>query len=440
MRYIFLICICLSLTACFENGKDKKFINEKITQFLDMNKIAKGTPKIALTVPLSKMQEYQGELKQLEVDSSCKSLKNQTINHMDTIMSTYLSFISEESNVLSILLSEIAEEDLVGFVKLESCGEYNKKLSQQEKKRKEQIAKNKNFNDKKWWKRATFQKVAAEIKNGADVNTDDNEDKFHPIEMALRYSVHQSEIVKLLVENGVQIKGIDNTTIHIAVRYNENPEIIKTLVELGADINTKDGIGNTPLHEAIVSNKNPEIIKTLVELGADISTEDGFGDTPLHKAAASIEGPEVIKTLVELGADINAKGKIGDTPLHKASASNKNPEVIKTLVELGADINAKKVFEYTPLHEAARLNENPEVIKTLVELGADVNAKGKFGDTPLHKAGASNENPEVIKILVELGADINVKDKIGNTPLQAASASNKNLEVIKTLVELGAKY
>ena len=32
------------------------------------------------------------------------------------------------------------------------------------------------------------------------MNTDDNEDKFHPIEMALRYSVHQSEIVKLLVE------------------------------------------------------------------------------------------------------------------------------------------------------------------------------------------------------------------------------------------------
>ena len=370
MRYIFLICICLSLTACFENGKDKKFINEKITQFLDMNKIAKGTPKIALTVPLSKMQEYQGELKQLEVDSSCKSLKNQTINHMDTIMSTYLSFISEESNVLSILLSEIAEEDLVGFVKLESCGEYNKKLSQQEKKRKEQIAKNKNFNDKKWWKRATFQKVAAEIKNGADVNTDDNEDKFHPIEMALRYSVHQSEIVKLLVENGVQIKGIDNTTIHIAVRYNENPEIIKTLVELGADI----------------------------------STEDGFGDTPLHKAAASIEGPEVIKTLVELGADINAKGKIGDTPLHKASASNKNPEVIKTLVELGADVNAKGKFGDTPLHKAGASNENPEVIKILVELGADINVKDKIGNTPLQAASASNKNLEVIKTLVELGA------------------------------------
>lgn len=47
-NYLPIICLCLCLTACFESKEDKKFINEKITQFLDMNKIAQSTPRIPL--------------------------------------------------------------------------------------------------------------------------------------------------------------------------------------------------------------------------------------------------------------------------------------------------------------------------------------------------------------------------------------------------------
>ena len=54
-----IICICLSLTACFENKEDKPLINEKIAQFLDINKIANATSRMNLVLPLSKMQEIQ---------------------------------------------------------------------------------------------------------------------------------------------------------------------------------------------------------------------------------------------------------------------------------------------------------------------------------------------------------------------------------------------
>lgn len=76
-NYLPIICLCLCLTACFESKEDKKFINEKITQFLDMNKIAQSTPRIALAMPLAKMQEYQGELKKLKLGSACKALQEE---------------------------------------------------------------------------------------------------------------------------------------------------------------------------------------------------------------------------------------------------------------------------------------------------------------------------------------------------------------------------
>ena len=131
--YISIICFCLCLTACFENKEDKILINEIITQFLDMNKIAQNTPRIALTTPLSKMQEYQGELKKLKLSSTCKALREESIAHMDTILSEHLSFITESNDVLSMMLAQYAAEDLSDLTKLESCSEYNKKDAKQEK-------------------------------------------------------------------------------------------------------------------------------------------------------------------------------------------------------------------------------------------------------------------------------------------------------------------
>ena len=64
-----------------------------------------------------------------------------------------------------------------------------------------------------------------------------------------------------------------------------DPEIVRLLVEGGADVNAAEGSGgSTPLHEA-VEQDNGEMVKILVAAGADVEAEGFMGRTPLSLAA-----------------------------------------------------------------------------------------------------------------------------------------------------------
>ena len=82
-----------------------------------------------------------------------------------------------------------------------------------------------------------------------------------------------------------------------------------------------------------------EVVKWLVEHGADVTAKDNNGWTVLHWAA-SCGHLEVVKWLIEHGADVTAKDKDGWTVLHSAAFGG-HLEVVKWLVEHGADVTAK---------------------------------------------------------------------------------------------------
>lgn len=58
------------------------------------------------------------------------------------------------------------------------------------------------------------------------------------------------------------------TCLHLAVQIN-NAEIVRALIEKGADVNAITDRGVTPLHLAIVKKQPEDIIKVLIENGAD---------------------------------------------------------------------------------------------------------------------------------------------------------------------------
>ena len=61
-----------------------------------------------------------------------------------------------------------------------------------------------------------------------------------------------------------------------------------------------------------------EVVKWLVEKGADVNATNKDGRTVLHSAADSGQ-LDVVKWLVEKGADVNATDKDGKTVLHMAA-------------------------------------------------------------------------------------------------------------------------
>ena len=197
----------------------------------------------------------------------------------------------------------------------------------------------------------------------------------------------------------------------------------------GIDVRAKNEVGGTPLHFAAEWNENPDIINALIQVGADIHAKTNGGKTPLHSAAEHNENPDIINALIQAGVDIDAKDiLLGKTPLHSAASSNENPDIINVLIQAGADIHAKDTFLLlgnTPLHYAASSNENPDIINALIQAGADIDAKSNNGNTPLHSAVIFNEKfLDIIAALIVLGADTQATNNNGETAEDVARSRN----------------
>jgi ankyrin repeat protein len=103
-----------------------------------------------------------------------------------------------------------------------------------------------------------------------------------------------------------------NTMLHFAV-IESNEEIIKLLLNKGADINKQYINGNTVLHEAIKKN-SPGIIKLLLDNGADIFIENHSSISPVDLTIET-GNIDIFKIIIE--NNVNKQAKNGDTILMK---------------------------------------------------------------------------------------------------------------------------
>lgn len=89
---------------------------------------------------------------------------------------------------------------------------------------------------------------------------------------------------------------------HVVLRYNERPE----------DLNVPDNAGNTPLQVASL-NGEEQIVKFLLDVGCEINTKNIDKDTPLIDAVEN-GNVEVVKLLLEAGANPRTVNASGDEP------------------------------------------------------------------------------------------------------------------------------
>ncbi|CAB4029249.1 Ankyrin repeat-containing domain, partial [Paramuricea clavata] len=268
------------------------------------------------------------------------------------------------------------------------------------------------------------------------------------------------EIVKYLVEHGADVNlyaSRSDSPLHTAASSG-SLEIVKYLVEHGANVNLNSSIVGTALHSA-ASSASLEIVKYLVEHGANVNLNSLIVGTAIH-SAASFASLKIVKYLVEHNADVTFENYRVGSPLHSAASSG-SLEIVKYLVEHNGDVNCEIEHVGSPLHSAAssgsleilkylvehgaNVNLNTsfvassgslEIVKYLFEHNADVNCENGRVGSPLHTA-ASSGSLEIIKYLVEHGANVNLNTSLVGSPLRSA-ASSGTLEIVKYLVEHGA--
>lgn len=248
-----------------------------------------------------------------------------------------------------------------------------------------------------------------------------------------------------LIKNLIEIENIDINcrgiigtkfvTPLIASIFSKNIEVVKYLIEKGADINL-----NYHLPSVIVASTqgNLEIFKLFIENGASIDYQDSkTGLTPLLslcQISNNNQNLEIIKYLIENKADLEKYNKDGDNALICCSKFGYT-EIIHELIKGGVNINSKQnnVSKNSSLHLAVDYNQNG-IVKLLLENGADINILNELNQSPLYYA-IKNGNMIMIKILLERGAEIEGKD-INGKSLKDIIIGKQNLdEILKILNE-----
>ena len=121
------------------------------------------------------------------------------------------------------------------------------------------------------------------------------------------------------------------------------------------DVEKRNGFGWSPLYYAS-SRNHPNIIKLLLEAGADVNgVMEHNGDTPVIVASEN-DSAEALEYLIEQGADINQTNNNGDTALFCASRYNTKETlaVVKLLHKNGCDIRKCNKNGWNPVMWASK--------------------------------------------------------------------------------------
>lgn len=165
-----------------------------------------------------------------------------------------------------------------------------------------------------------------------------------------------------------------NTALHIA-SLGGKEEVVKILVQHGANVNAQSLSGFTPLYMAAQENHDT-VVKYLLANRANqsIATEDGF--TPL--AVALQQGHDkVVNVLLQN----DSKGKLKLPALHIAAKKDDCKAAALLLqAENNPDVSSNSGF--TPLHIASHYG-NENIASFLIEKNANVNFAAKVKNDTL---------------------------------------------------------
>ena len=218
----------------------------------------------------------------------------------------------------------------------------------------------------------------------------------------------------------VNAKGRKGETALAIAAAAGRDDVVKVLIDRGADVNSQDLLGNTALHhtcDALFSDsENLKCLELLLTHGADTNPQQARRQSPLALAVKKgwLGG---VKCVISHGADINARIHDPYQSVLMLAAEVKWLEGVQYLINHGADINARDGNRRLTVLMLAVDVKWLTGVQYLINHGADINIKRNIrGQTALMLA-AENEWLDGVRYLVNNGADINVRDRRDRTAL-----------------------
>ena len=257
-----------------------------------------------------------------------------------------------------------------------------------------------------------------------------------------------------------------------------NFELLKQLVEKGANVNHKSKDNETVLESAcdndiILKEADSGMVHYLVDNGAEITERTFYalcykGQIELAKYLIA-KGLPVAKGFIlgavrsgdlgfvkylELNYNLNVN-YIDSTDMEtslmmaaygyaikEAPYEKVNIDLMKYIISKGVDVNSISKEKSTALLNLVRYAKDDSITALCTQLligkGALTNIRDSSLDYSPLMFTASDKAIKTVKLLIANGADINLKNRKGQTALSLACWRYNNEEVIKCLVENGA--
>ncbi|KFP57256.1 Protein phosphatase 1 regulatory subunit 12B, partial [Cathartes aura] len=189
----------------------------------------------------------------------------------------------------------------------------------------------------------------------------------------------------------------------------ENLDMVKFLVENGANVNQQDNEGWTPLH-AVASCGYLNIAEYLISHGANVAAVNSEGEVPSDIAEEAAMKDLLLEQVKKQGVDLDLARKEEEQQMLQDARQWLNSGRIE-------DIKQPRTGA-TALHVAAAKGYS-EVMRLLIQAGFNLNVQDNDGWTPLH-AAAHWGVKEACSILAEALCDMDIRNKLGQTPFDVA--------------------
>ena len=187
----------------------------------------------------------------------------------------------------------------------------------------------------------------------------------------------KKDLAKIRFNVNEPVSDRGDTLLVEAIRQ-QNPRVVETLLNAGANPNARCANGKVILHLAAGFN-NPEAIKLLIRHGADVMARSGNGALPIHDAVWA-KSLDALQALLPHYArhNFNPEGGINGFPVAMAIGRN-NEDILKLFINAGMNVNDSR-FAKDPLLIQAVKKNNEQMVRMLLVAGARkeaVDASGK---------------------------------------------------------------
>ncbi|XP_076303972.1 protein phosphatase 1 regulatory subunit 16A-like [Tachypleus tridentatus] len=311
---------------------------------------------------------------------------------------------------------------------------------------------------KKWSQREkeyTSKRKKTEQNLNRKTKTNDYKIHFVPSVMLLEAAARNDiEEVRRLLMLGVSPDSTNEdglTALHQCC-IDDSEEMMKLLIEFGANVNAKDSEQWTPLHAAATCG-HLHLVKYLIAKNADLLAVNADGNMPYDiceddstldyiesemakqgvtqemidetRAATEKQMLADLKLLAENSEDLEYRDHQGATPLHIAAA-NGYLTVVEYLLDQHVSTDSVDNDQWQPVHAAACWG-HPEVIEMLVQSGADLNARTKNGETPYDIC----EDPELRERIIQLKSEMEIKRAAQPQKLRRSHSQNTRSQSVR---------